>query len=108
MSSGRPTLKFPSFVRSCRVCNRKVDPAARKGIHLLSLKECRSQGRHDAGSGGHVEEATMREESKQPRAKTSELVVKKVGEELLVYDLARHKAHSLNRVAAAVWRACDG
>jgi hypothetical protein len=50
----------------------------------------------------------MREEIGPPLAKTSELVVKKVGEELLVYDLARHKAHSLNRVAAAVWRACDG
>jgi hypothetical protein len=35
-------------------------------------------------------------------------VVKEVGEELLVYDLTRQRAHSLNRVAAAVWRACDG
>jgi hypothetical protein len=50
----------------------------------------------------------MREEIRQPLAKTSELVVKKVGEELLVYDLARHKAHALNRIASAIWRACDG
>jgi coenzyme PQQ synthesis protein D (PqqD) len=50
----------------------------------------------------------MRQESEQPQARTSGLVVKGVGEELLVYDLARHQAHSLNRVAAAVWRACDG
>ena len=50
----------------------------------------------------------MRDESGQPQARTSELVVKRVGEEVLVYDLARHRAHSLNRVAAAVWRACDG
>lgn len=50
----------------------------------------------------------MRQESEQPQARTSDLVVKGVGEELLVYDLARHRAHSLNRVAAAVWRACDG
>jgi hypothetical protein len=50
----------------------------------------------------------MRKESGQPQARTSDLVVKGLGEELLVYDLARHRAHSLNRVAAAVWQACDG
>jgi hypothetical protein len=50
----------------------------------------------------------MRSESERPRARTSDLVVKGVREEVLVYDLARHRAHSLNRVAAAVWRACDG
>jgi hypothetical protein len=50
----------------------------------------------------------MRQESERPRARTSDLVVKGVREEFLVYDLARHRAHSLNRVAAAVWRACDG
>ena len=50
----------------------------------------------------------MRRENEQPRARTGDLVVKEVAEELLVYDLARQKAHSLNRVAAAVWRACDG
>ena len=50
----------------------------------------------------------MREESGHPRARTSELVVKTVGEEVLVYDLTRNKAHSLNPQAAAVWRACDG
>jgi len=50
----------------------------------------------------------MRQESERPQARTSDLVVKEVAEELLVYDLARQRAHSLNRVAAAVWRACDG
>jgi hypothetical protein len=29
-------------------------------------------------------------------------------DEVLVYDLERHRAHSLNRTAAAVWRRCDG
>lgn len=50
----------------------------------------------------------MRETTEQPRARSNDLVVKPVGEEVLVYDLARHRAHSLNRVAAAVWQACDG
>jgi hypothetical protein len=50
----------------------------------------------------------MRETTEQPRARTTDLVVKAIGEEVLVYDLSRHRAHSLNRVAAAVWRACDG
>ena len=34
---------------------------------------------------------------KAPRARTSGLVVKTLAEEVLVYDLTRHKAHSLNR-----------
>jgi hypothetical protein len=31
-----------------------------------------------------------------------------MNEELLVYDLERHKAHCLNRTAALVWAECDG
>jgi hypothetical protein len=44
----------------------------------------------------------------RPVARTRGLVVKAVGDEVLVYDLERHRAHGLNRVAAALWRACDG
>jgi hypothetical protein len=47
-------------------------------------------------------------QDERPEARTSGVVVKAVGDEVLVYDLARHRAHSLNPVAAAVWRACDG
>jgi|SRR5581483_5856249 hypothetical protein len=43
-----------------------------------------------------------------PRARAEGLVVKAVADELLVYDLREDRAHSLNRVAAAVWRRCDG
>jgi hypothetical protein len=43
-----------------------------------------------------------------PRARTSGLVVKALADEVLVYDLTRHRAHSLNRAAAAVWRRLDG
>ena len=45
---------------------------------------------------------------KWPRARTEGLVVKTLRDEVLVYQLARHRAHSLNRVAAAVWRQWDG
>jgi hypothetical protein len=31
-----------------------------------------------------------------------------LGDELLVFDSQRNRAHSLNSTAAAVWRACDG
>jgi len=44
----------------------------------------------------------------RPRARTEGLVIKTVADELLVYDLAAHRAHSLNKVAAVVWRLCDG
>jgi hypothetical protein len=45
---------------------------------------------------------------RRPRARTEALVMKQTGEELLVYDLERHRAHCLNRAAALVWAKCDG
>jgi len=36
------------------------------------------------------------------------LLVMDIDGETLVYDLARHRAHCLNRVAEIVWRLCDG
>jgi hypothetical protein len=36
------------------------------------------------------------------------LIVREVADEVLVYDLERHRAVCLNRAAARVWRACDG
>src|SRR2546430_12933957 len=36
------------------------------------------------------------------------LVIDDLPDEVLVYDLDRHKAHCLNRTAAIVWRHCDG
>jgi len=47
-------------------------------------------------------------ESVEPRARTTQLVTREVGDELLVYDLERHKAYCLNRVAMQVFRHCDG
>ncbi len=43
-----------------------------------------------------------------PRMREQRLVVDELPEEVLVYDLDRHKAHCLNRTAAMVWRHCDG
>ena len=43
-----------------------------------------------------------------PLARRDGLVVKTVGDELLVYDLERERAHSLDALAAAIWRRCDG
>ena len=44
----------------------------------------------------------------RPMARTERLVVKSVADEVLIYDLERHRAYSLNQTAAAVWRRCDG
>lgn len=44
----------------------------------------------------------------QPLARTRQLLVMDIDGETLVYDLARHRAHCLNAVAARVWRLCDG
>ena len=43
-----------------------------------------------------------------PAARSDRLVVQDLADEVLVYDTERHKAHCLNRTAAAVWRHCDG
>ena len=43
-----------------------------------------------------------------PHARDEGLVVEELSDELLVYDLERHKAHCLNHTAALVWKHCDG
>jgi hypothetical protein len=42
------------------------------------------------------------------RARKERLLVHPVEDEVLVYDLSRHKAHCLNQAAATVWKHCDG
>jgi len=43
-----------------------------------------------------------------PLARNEELVIQELPDELLVYDLRRHKAHSLNKTSAFIWNHCDG
>jgi hypothetical protein len=52
----------------------------------------------------------MRPINEEPvfRARTEGLLTQPVDEEVLVYDLKRHKAHCLNKTAALVWEECDG
>ena len=42
-----------------------------------------------------------------PQART-DLIVRELPDELVVYDLERHQAHCLNRTAALVFQHCDG
>jgi len=44
----------------------------------------------------------------RPRSRRADLKVESLGAELLAYDLAGHRAHHLNPIAASVWRLCDG
>jgi hypothetical protein len=46
--------------------------------------------------------------TRQPRARTDDVVVEEVDGELLIYDRVSKRAHCLSGVAARVWRACDG
>ena len=43
-----------------------------------------------------------------PKARRDGIITKEVDGELLVYDIAKDKAHCLNETAAAVWQLCDG
>jgi hypothetical protein len=55
------------------------------------------------GGGGHASSG-----SRLPLARSEELVVEEVGDELLVYDKTTNRAHCLSPIAVKVWRACDG
>ena len=44
----------------------------------------------------------------KPQTRRSRLLVRELPDELLVYDQERHRAHCLNRTAAAVFRLADG
>ena len=41
-------------------------------------------------------------------ARNENLLIQEVGDELVVYDKVRDRAHCLNRTAALVWSYCDG
>jgi hypothetical protein len=43
-----------------------------------------------------------------PRARSGELIVRRLGDETLVYDRFTHRAHCLNRTASLVFHGCDG
>jgi len=43
-----------------------------------------------------------------PLARAQGLLCREVPEGLMIYDLDRNEAHSLNQTAALVWRHCDG
>jgi hypothetical protein len=43
-----------------------------------------------------------------PCARTEDLLIEELPNELVVYDRIRHRAHNLNRTAALVWKQCDG
>lgn len=46
--------------------------------------------------------------ARMPHARSAALVVERLADETLVYDLKRHRAHCLNPAATLVWHACDG
>jgi hypothetical protein len=76
---------------------------------VRSQAYARLTGRRGRAVGHHAledrEEAVVAEKA---LARDQGLIVDSIGDELLVYDTACSRAHSLNVVAAAVWRACDG
>lgn len=44
----------------------------------------------------------------RPQARSHNLVTRELPDEELVYDLKNNQAHCLNKLAAAVWKQCDG
>jgi len=46
--------------------------------------------------------------SRKPLARSDDLIIEELGDEVLVYDQTTNQAHSLGAAAARVWRACDG
>ena len=50
----------------------------------------------------------MKNSATLPHARTKDLVVRELGDETLIYDLANDRAHCLNETAAFIWKSCDG
>jgi len=50
----------------------------------------------------------MRETADQPKARTADLIVRELPDEVLVYDRKSDRAHCLNLTAATIWKFCDG
>ena len=61
-------------------------------------------GSHEGG--GRVTEIASKPSN--PCARSEDLIVEELGEELLVYDMKADRGHCLSPVAARVWRRCDG
>jgi coenzyme PQQ synthesis protein D (PqqD) len=43
-----------------------------------------------------------------PHARTNDLIIEELPDEMLVYDLNNNRAHCLNQTTAFVWKHCDG
>ncbi len=43
-----------------------------------------------------------------PVARSTNLVIQEVPNEVLIFDIDTNKAHCLNKTAALVWKSCDG
>ena len=43
-----------------------------------------------------------------PKARNTEIVVQKIDEEVLIYDLIDDKAHHMNKTISLIWEKCDG
>jgi Coenzyme PQQ synthesis protein D (PqqD) len=50
----------------------------------------------------------MKRNDRAPKARRSQLVIKELASETLVYDESNHQAHCLNHTGAFVWKHCDG
>jgi len=50
----------------------------------------------------------MKRSERAPKARRSQLVIKELASETLVYDESNHQAYCLNQTAAFVWKHCDG
>lgn len=70
----------------------------------------RRRGRNTFKRSTTVKGFEMRDKALQivPCAREDRLVVQELPDEMLVYDLDRHKAHCLNKASALVWKHCDG
>ena len=63
-------------------------------------------GRRSHEGGGRVTEIASK--LSNPCARSEDLIVEELGEELLVYDMKADRGHCLSPTAARVWRRCDG
>jgi len=74
----------------------------------MLAKGFRLEGKRRLVGWNNDKRSVARQDADKPLARSDELVVEELGDELLVYDQTTNQAHSLGAAAARVWRACDG
>src|SRR4051812_4031448 len=116
--TGRAGAPGPHRLRAPAAGGHARHPGAggvrRERVERFSWRGGARGGRDLEQHGRLRNDEQMKEPAREPSrelspvARRERLLVREGEDELVVYDLESHRAHSLSRAAALIWRHCDG